>query len=112
MKEIHSYKKVHPNHHLIIVRDDELQAIRKKSKEFHAHLPENNTNRVILSLSVSSEEAGMIRIVAARAGKKVSQWLRGAAIFRAYRDELTPAPSLSDDNLEEKAGDLLAFFIN
>lgn len=112
MKEIHSYKKVHPNHHLIVVRDDELQAVRTKSKQFFAHLPENNTNRVILSMSVSAEEAGALRIVAARAGKRMSQWLRAAAIYKAFRDELTPAPPLDDDILEAHAGELLEYFLN
>lgn len=111
MKEIHAYKKVNPGSHLIIVKDKELEAIRKKSKEYHAHLPENNTNRAILSCSVSSEEAGVLRIVAARSGKTLSAWLREAGIFKAFRDELTPAPTLSESRIECMAGDVLEVFL-
>lgn len=111
MKEISSYKKVHPKMHLVILKDDELAAVRKATKEYHAHLPENNTNRVILSLSVSSEEAGILRIVAARNGKTLSSWLRAAAIDKAYLDELAEYKPADGITSEQRAGDLLAYFL-
>lgn len=111
MKEISSYKKVHPRLHLVILKDEELKEVRRISKEYHAHLPENNTNRVILSLSVSSEEAGALRCVAARQGKTLSSWLRAAAIDKAYFDELAEFKPADGISTEQRAGDLLAYFL-
>lgn len=111
MKEISSYKKVHPKLHLVILKDEELQEIRRISKEYHAHLPENNTNRVVLSLSVSSEEAGILRCVAARQGKSLSSWLRLAAIDKAYFCELAEQKPTDGVTTEQRAGDLLAYFL-
>ena len=111
MKEISSYKKVHPKLHLVILKDEELQAVRKASKLYHAHSPENNTNRVILSLSVSSEEAGILRIVAGRAGRTMSAWLREAAIQKAYTEELTDCIPENRTSAEVKAGELLSAFL-
>lgn len=111
MKEISSYKKIHPKLHLVILKDEELQAVRKASKLYHAHLPENNTNRAILSLSVSSEEAGILRIVAGRAGKTMSAWLRESAIEKAFADELTDRIPPDRTAIEIKAGELLSAFL-
>lgn len=111
MKEISTYKKVHPRLHLVILKDEELKEVRRISKEYHAHLPENNTNRVILSLSVSSEEAGALRCVAARQGKTLSSWLRAAAIDKAYFDELAEFKPADGVSTEQRAGDLLAYFL-
>lgn len=111
MKEISSYKKIHPKCHLIILKDEELQAVRRASRLYHAHLPENNTNRVILSMSVSSEEAGALRMVAARQGKTLSSWLRAAAIDKAYFDELAEFRPADGVSTEQRAGDLLAYFL-
>lgn len=111
MKEISAYKKVHPRLHLVILKEEELQEVRRISKEYHAHLPENNTNRVILSLSVSSEEAGVLRCVAARAGKTLSSWLRAAAIDKAYFEELAEFKPGEGVSTEQRAGDLLAYFL-
>lgn len=111
MKEISSYKKVHPHLHLIILKDDELKEVRRISKEYHAHLPENNTNRVILSCSVSSEEAGALRISSARAGKTLSAWLREAAIDKAYFQELAEFQPGDGITSEQRAGEILAYFL-
>lgn len=111
MKEICSYKKIHPKLHLVILKDEELQAVRKASKLYHAHLPENNTNRAILSLSVSSEEAGILRIVAGRAGSTMSAWLREAAIQKAFSDEMTVNRPPDKTEIELKAGELLSAFL-
>lgn len=111
MKEISSYKKIHPRLHLVILKDEELQAVRRISKEYHAHLPENNTNRVILSCSVSSEEAGALRISSARAGKTLSAWLREAGIDKAYFQELAEYKPGDGLTTEQRAGDLLAYFL-
>ena len=112
MKEISSYKKVHPRLHLVLLKDEELAAVRKASKEYHAHLPENNTNRVILSCSVSGEEAGALRISSARAGKTLSAWLREAAIDKAYFQELAEFKPGDGITSEQRAGDLLAYFLS
>lgn len=111
MKEISSYKKIHPKLHLVILQDGELEEVRKAARNFHAHLPENNTNRAILSLSVSTEEAAVLRIVSARAGKRLSAWLRAAAIDKAYLDELAEYKPADGITTEQRAGDLLAAFI-
>ena len=111
MKEISSYKKVHPRLHLVILKDEELKEVRRISKEYHAHLPENNTNRVILSCSVSSEEAGALRIASARAGKTISAWLREAGIDKAYFQELAEYKPGDGITSEQRAGDLLAYFL-
>lgn len=111
MKEISSYKKIHPKMHLIICKEEELKEFRRISKEYHAHLPKNNTNRVILSFSCSSEEAGALRIVAARSGKTLSKWLRHAAIDKAYFEELAEFQPGDGYSSEERAGDLLAHFL-
>lgn len=112
MKEISSYKKVHPRLHLVILKDEELEAVRKASKLYHAHLPENNTNRVILSCSVSNEEAGALRLSSARAGKTLSSWLREAAIDKAYFQELAEYKPGDGLTSEQRAGDLLAYFLD
>ncbi len=111
MKEISSYKKVHPKLHLIIVSDDELAAVRKKSKEYYAHLPENNTNRAIISSNCSSDEADVLRFVAARQRKSLSAWLREAAIQKAYCAECAYDPG-ENPSVEEMAGELLSRFLD
>lgn len=111
MKEISSYKRVHPHLHLVILKEEELEEIRRISKEYHAHLPENNTNRAILSCSVSSEEAGVLRIVAARQGRTLSNWLRAAAIDKAYFDELAEFKPADGVSTEQRAGEILAYFL-
>lgn len=111
MKEISSYKKIHPRLHLVILKDEELKEVRRISKQYHAHLPENNTNRVILSCSVSSEEAGALRCVAARQGKTLSGWLRAAAIDKAYLDELSEYKPADGITTEQRAGEILAYFL-
>lgn len=111
MKEISSYKKVHPKLHLIVLSDEELAEVRKASKEYHAHLPENNAYRAVLSLSCSKDEAAVLRIVAARRGESLSSWLRGAAITRAYLDELAEFQPADGVSIEQRAGDILAYFL-
>ena len=110
MKEISAYKKIHPKLHLIIVKEDELAAIRKKSKEYHAHLPENNTNRAILSSNCSKDEAGVLRFVAARKRMTLSAWLREAAIEKAYREECSEEMPENPD-YEALAAELLWRFL-
>ena len=112
MKEIHAYKKVNPGHHMVVLSDMELLEVRKASRNFHAHLPENNTNRAILSCSVSSEEAGVFRVLAARSGRTLSAWLRSAAVYWAYRENLTNALPIGEEKIEKLAGELLEFVIN
>lgn len=110
MKEISSYKKVHPHLHLILVKDGELAAIRKKSKEYHAHLPENNTNRAIISSNCSTDEARVLRFVAARKRMTLSAWLREAAIEKAFREEC--AEDLPENpEIEALAAELLWRFL-
>lgn len=110
-KEIRAYSKLHPNSHLIIVEEDELAEIRHASKECHAHRPENNANRAIISASVSTAEAGIFRVEAARRGMTLSAWLRASAIDKTYLDELAEFKPADGITTEQRAGDILAYFL-